>query len=115
MNHSEQCGNTHCDKKLSRVESGSERFQLGSRATIKPALNVTNKSHHGAWPLTSGALYINEGCEFPAVTFRIHFFDVGVLKALARSDNDVLASGYGQFARCGSPRKPSGIVLRKTE
>src|SRR5262245_32392861 len=115
MNHSEKCSNTHCDKKLGRVESGSERFQFGSRAAIKPALNVTNKSHHDAWPLTSGALYIDEGCELPAVTFRIHVFDVSVLNALARSDNDVLASGYGQLTRCGSLRKNSGIVLRKTE
>src|SRR5262249_40888887 len=79
MNHSEECSNTHCDKKLGRVESGSERFQFGGRAAIQPALNVTDKSHHAAWPLTSGALYIDEGCELPAVTFRIHFFDVGVL------------------------------------
>src|SRR5215472_7448641 len=114
MNHSEECSNTHRDKKLGRVESGSERFQFGSRAAIEPALNVTDKSHHAAWPLTSGALYIDEGCELPAVTFRIHFFDVGVLNALARSDNNVPASGYGQLAQCGSPRK-NGIVLRKTE
>src|SRR5262245_46433917 len=115
MNHSEECSNTHCDKKFGRVESGSERFQFGSRAAIEPALNVTDKSHHTAWPLSSRALYSDEGCELPSVSFRVHFFDVGVLNALARTDHDILASGYGQRARCGSPRKNSGIVLRKTE
>src|SRR5260370_1136733 len=92
MSYSEECGDAHRDNELSRVEPSGEPLQLGSRTTVEPTLNGTEKSHHGAWPLMSRALYFNEGRELPAVAFRIHFFDVGVLDALARCSNNVSAS-----------------------
>jgi len=39
----------------------------------------------------SGAFDVNEGCELPAKSFGIHFFDIGILYAFARSGNNVFA------------------------